>query len=84
MGALQRNAPLRGPIVMDSPFGRLDHVHTTKVIEVLPSMADQVMLLVYESELDPKQARNQLEARLRKEYRIVRKSARYSSVETIT
>ena len=83
MGALQRNAPLRGPIVMDSPFGRLDHVHTTKVVQTLPSMADQVMLLVYESELDPKQARNQLEGKLRKEYRITRRSARHSDLETM-
>ena len=46
-------------------------------------MADQVMLLVYESELDPKQARNQLEGKLRKEYRIVRRSARHSDIETM-
>jgi DNA sulfur modification protein DndD len=83
MGALQRNAPLRGPIVMDSPFGRLDNVHTAKVVQALPSMADQVMLLVYESELDPKQARNQLEGKLRKEYRIARRSARHSDLEAI-
>ena len=83
MGALQRNAPLRGPIVMDSPFGRLDQVHTTKVVQALPLMADQVMLLVYESELDPKQARNQLEGKLRKEYRIARRSARHSDLETM-
>ena len=83
MGALQRNAPLRGPIVMDSPFGRLDDVHTTKVVQALPSMADQVMLLVYESELDPKQARNDLKGKLRKEYRIARRSARHSDLETM-
>jgi DNA sulfur modification protein DndD len=83
MGALQRNAPLRGPIVMDSPFGRLDHAHTTKVIQSLPSMADQVMLLVYESELEPQQARDQLEGKLRKEYRIGRRSARHSEIETV-
>lgn len=84
MGALQRNAPLRGPIVMDSPFGRLDNAHTTKVVQALPSMADQVMLLVYESELEPKQARNQLEGKLRKEYCILRKSARHSEIQTMT
>lgn len=80
MGALQRNAPLRGPIIMDSPFGRLDEVHTTKVVQALPSMAEQVMLLVYESELDPKQARNELQGKLRKEYRIARRSARHSDL----
>lgn len=83
MGALQRNAPLRGPIVMDSPFGRLDDVHTTKVIQALPSMADQVLLLVYESELDPTEARNQLKGKLRKEYKITRRSARHSEIETM-
>ena len=84
MGALQRNAPLRGPIIMDSPFGRLDEVHTTKVVQALPSMADQVMLLVYEAELDPKQARNELQGKLRKEYRITRRSARHSELETLS
>jgi DNA sulfur modification protein DndD len=83
MGALQRNAPLSGPIVMDSPFGRLDNVHTTKVVQALPSMANQVMLLVYESELNPTQARNQLEGSLRKEYRIARLTARHSELQSI-
>jgi len=83
MGALQRNAPLRGPIVMDSPFGRLDETHTTKVVQALPNMASQVMLLVYESELDPKEVRNQLQGKLKKEYRIGRRTARYSIIETV-
>lgn len=83
MGALQRNAPLRGPLVMDSPFGRLDDKHTTKVVQALPGMADQVMLLVYESELNPAQARNDLKGLLRKEYKITRKSARHSELETM-
>jgi DNA sulfur modification protein DndD len=83
MGALQRNAPLKGPIVMDSPFGRLDNTHTSKVVQALPSMADQVMLLVYESELDPRQARNELKGALRMEYRIARRTSRHSIVENI-
>jgi DNA sulfur modification protein DndD len=83
MGALQRNAPLSGPIVMDSPFGRLDNVHTTKVVQALSSMADQVMLLVYESELNPTQAQNQLQGSLRKEYRIARLTARHSELQSI-
>jgi DNA sulfur modification protein DndD len=83
MGALQRNAPLRGPIVMDSPFGRLDETHTTKVVRALPNMASQVLLLVYESELDPKDVRNQLQGNLKKEYKIGRRTARHSVIETI-
>jgi DNA sulfur modification protein DndD len=81
MGSLQKNAPLRGPIIMDSPFGRLDSVHTRKVIRTLPNMAGQILLFVYESELEPRLARNELKGGLRSEYRIVRHSARFSSVE---
>jgi DNA sulfur modification protein DndD len=68
IGALQRNAPLRGSIIMDSPFGRLDEMHTTKVIRSLPGMADQVLLLVYRSEIDPHVARRELKGHLKKEY----------------
>ena len=81
MGALQRNAPLQGPIIMDSPFGRLDNSHTTRVVESLPQMAEQVMLLVYESEMAPKLARQNLRGNLKKEYQIVRQTARYSTIE---
>lgn len=81
MGALQNNAPLRGPIIMDSPFGRLDELHTTRVVRALPDMASQVMLLVYEAELKPQLARNELLGKLRGEYKMVRKSARYTSLE---
>jgi DNA sulfur modification protein DndD len=81
MGALQKNAPLSGPIIMDSPFGRLDDMHTTKVISTLPSMAGQVMALVYESELDPMLAREQLRNNLKEEYQITRRTARHSVIE---
>ena len=66
-------------------IGKLNGMaHTAKVVQALPSMADQVLLLVYESELDPKQARNQLEGRLRKEYRIARRTARHSELEAMS
>jgi len=84
MGALQKNAPLQGPIIMDSPFGRLDNTHTTKVVEALPQMAGQVMLLVYESEmgaLGAKLASTHLQGNLKREYQIVRKTARHSTIE---
>ena len=81
MGALQKNAPLQGPIIMDSPFGRLDNSHTTKVVEALPQMSNQVMLLVYESEMEPKIARQHLRGNLKREYEIMRQSARHSTIE---
>jgi len=81
IGALQKNAPLQGPIIMDSPFGRLDETHTTNVVRTLPSMAPQVMLLVYQSELDPQVARNELLGKLRSEYKMVRRSARHTLLQ---
>lgn len=81
MGALQKNAPLQGPIIMDSPFGRLDDQHTTKVVDSLPDMATQVMLLVYESEMEPRVARERLQGNLKREYRIGRMNSRHSTIE---
>lgn len=83
MGALQNNAPLRGPIVMDSPFGRLDPNHTANVIQTLPEMAEQVVLLVYEAEVGKAQMRESLGSRLVREYQLERISARRTKVREV-
>ena len=81
MGALQKNAPLQGPIIMDSPFGRLDEEHTSKVVNVLPFMANQIFILVYKSEVDIQTARQALGSNLKSEYVLTRQSARHTIVE---
>ena len=83
MAALQRNAPLRGPIVMDSPFGRLDEVHTSNVTQALPAMASQVLLLVYEAEVGPAQVRRLLGDKLLAEYRLEYVSSRHTKIAAI-
>ena len=80
VGALQNNAPLRGPIVIDSPFGRLDREHTQNIVRALPSMAKQVILLVYEEELPPELARDELKSKLRGEWRLERRTARHTDL----
>lgn len=80
VAALQNNAQLRGPIVIDSPFGRLDGGHRSHIVEVLPKMADQVVLLVYEEELPPERARAALKGRLRAEWALERRSARHTEL----
>ena len=80
VAALQNNAQLRGPIVIDSPFGRLDGGHRAKVVDALPRMADQVVLLVYEEELPPERARSALKGRLRAEWALQRRSARHTDL----
>lgn len=80
IGALQNNAPLKGPIIMDSPFGRLDSGHVRNVVEALPNLTDQVLLLVYRDELDQEEAREILGGQLRKEYSMRRVSARHTEL----
>jgi DNA sulfur modification protein DndD len=81
VGALQNNAPLRGPIIIDSPFGRLDATHTDKTVAALPSMAKQVVVLVYEDELAPARARAGLGGHLNAEWTLVRRSARHTELK---
>lgn len=81
IGALQNNAPLQGPIIMDSPFGRLDQGHVQNVVSTLPNLTDQVMLLVYEDEINPEAAREILKGKLRKEYTLERVSARHTELK---
>ena len=83
VGALQANAPLRGPIVMDSPFGRLDEGHTQNVVAALATMASQVVLLVHEAELRRNNVRRILGSKLLREYELVKVSARRSRIEAV-
>ena len=80
MGALQANAPLCGPIVMDTPFGRLDSQHTANVVVALPSMAEQVVLFVQEGEIDRTTIRDLLGSHLLKEYQLDKQTARRTIV----
>jgi DNA sulfur modification protein DndD len=52
LGALNRLATKRGPVIMDTPFGRLDRDHRANILRFLPTMADQVVLLVHDGEID--------------------------------
>lgn len=80
VAALQNNAPLRGPIFIDSPFGRLDAGHRKSIVATLPNMADQVVLLVYEDELPAAIARGTLKEQLRAEWVLTRETARHTRI----
>ncbi len=72
IGALDRCATREGPVVMDTPFGRLDVVHREKVLKFVPQLAPQVILLVQSGEFDRKRDVQFLQGRIAFEYRIVR------------
>jgi DNA sulfur modification protein DndD len=83
IGALHKNAPLQGPIIMDSPFGRLDPDHKRKITAALPTLADQVILLVYLGEIDEQIARSTLGGDLRNEYQLSSITAFNTRVNTL-
>lgn len=51
IGALNKCSQIVGPIMMDTPFGRLDLAHGEKVMSYLPSMADQIIIVATDREL---------------------------------
>lgn len=80
IGALHMNAPLRGPIIMDSPFGRLDPTHKANIARTLSSMAEQSMLLAYTGEIDDQVARKEIGNKLIHEYKLERVSSMHTEI----
>ncbi|MHB1546599.1 MAG: AAA family ATPase [bacterium] len=83
IGSLHKNAPLQGPIIMDSPFGRLDIGHKEKIIAVLPTLSEQIILLVYSGEIDEQLARKILGSELKNEYRLSSVTAFNTSIAKV-
>lgn len=81
IGALHKNAPLSGPIIMDSPFGRLDPTHKKNITKALPLMSDQIILLAYTDEIDAQTAREVLGNTLKKEYKLQKNGSFHTTIE---
>ena len=81
IGALHKNAPLQGPVIMDSPFGRLDITNKRNIIQYLPEMAEQSIFLAYNGEIDSQVVHEALAGSLLREYRLIRVSSMYTRVE---
>lgn len=77
---LNRTARKEGPIIMDTPLGRLDPNHRSNVLKYLPKMADQVVLLVHEGEIDPERDIQNFADRIGARYQIERISATESRI----
>ena len=50
--ALSKTGRPSGPVVMDTPFGRLDPDHRVRILEYLPKSASQLILFVHKGETD--------------------------------
>ncbi len=70
IGALNRLAIKKGPVIMDTPFGRLDTKHRSNILRFVPTLAEQVVLLVHGGEIDRDRDLAQVAGRISREYRI--------------
>ena len=75
IAALHKNAPISGPIVMDSTFQRIDPRHKSNILASLPTLGRQVIVLAYPEEIQDTVARNVLKGKLRKEVTLEQKSS---------
>ena len=75
VGALNRSAVRVGPVVMDTPFGRLDVSHRANVLRFVPTMGPQVILLVQSGEFDEQRDLVHLNGTVSRQYRLVRDGA---------
>ena len=80
IAALQRCAPVKGPIFMDMPFARLDPGHTLQTLRALPSVAEQMVLIVHRGEVDHDEAVEALGDALVLERELKRHSARHTEI----
>ncbi|CAN2187297.1 DNA_S_dndD, DNA sulfur modification protein DndD [Candidatus Nanopelagicaceae bacterium] len=80
IGALVRCAVRQGPVIMDTPFGRLDTGHRRRILEWAPTIGTQVMLFVQSGEFDRDRDLKFLGNKVGREYRIQREASNRSSI----
>lgn len=78
---LNRVGRTAGPVVMDTPFGRLDPKHRAKVLAHLPEASAQVVLFVHEGEIKKHGGLDSIATRIGAMYTIERISSSQSRIE---
>lgn len=80
---LNKTSGTKAPIVMDTPLGRLDPKHRKNILQYLPDMSEQVVLLVHEGEIHAKRDTEIFASRIGARYEIKRISATQSRIERV-
>jgi DNA sulfur modification protein DndD len=78
--ALNRTASRPGPVVIDTPFARLDPEHRQNILTFLPTMAGQVAFLVHRGEIAGDQDLAAVASRIGAKYDIQRVSSSESQL----
>ncbi len=81
IGALADCSIDEAPMVMDTPFGRLDVGHRRSILEWVRSLDRQVILFVQSGEFDPGRDRSVLDGKIGREFEIKRISPIRSEVK---
>jgi DNA sulfur modification protein DndD len=81
---LNRTGQRAGPVVMDTPFGRLDPRHRANVLSYLAESASQLILFVHEGEISVPQDLQSIATRVSGIYEIARVTSRHSRLERRT
>ncbi len=80
---LNKTSGTKAPIVMDTPLGRLDPKHRKNILQYLPDMSEQVVLLVHEGEIHAKWDTEVFASRIGARYEIKRVSATQSRIDKV-
>lgn len=81
---LNRTGRAVGPVIMDTPFGRLDLKHRDNILSYLPEVTSQFVLLVHSGEVRPDTDLSSIKARIGAAYKIVEISPTHSTIERTT
>jgi DNA sulfur modification protein DndD len=73
-----------GPVVMDTPFGRLDPKHRANILTYLPTTAQQLVLFVHEGEINKTTDLRQIAQKIGCVYEIKEVNPRHSKIERVT
>ncbi|WP_414899728.1 AAA family ATPase [Sphingomonas flavalba] len=78
---LNRTGRAIGPVVMDTPFGRLDPKHRDNILKYLPTVTSQFVLLVHGGEIRPDTDLASIKSRIGAAYTITEVSETQSKIE---
>ena len=70
-----------GPVVMDTPFGRLDPNHRDNILSYMPTVTSQFVLLVHQGEIRPETDLASIKSRIGGVYQIREINSRHSILE---
>ena len=80
LSALNRTVNRPGPVVVDTPFGRLDPKHRQNILRYVPNMGEQIVFLVHEGEINRVTGLEAITPYIGRTYEIQRISSSHSEI----